>query len=223
MYASFLSVFTVAWIFGDPHIVTLDGYKYTFNGKGEFTLIETDGGSFTLQGRMTEAINAFGQGVGATVFTSLVMKELDSDTVQIDLTPDGLVALVNGQEADFGNMTEQEFDKVIVENGANQTIIVSFDSGAFIEVRAANDIISTMVVSLPTVMQGLTRGLMGNYNENITDDLLSRNESTTVSLNSSLEAIHYSFGITCEPYIQEFYNTCCTSYCTLFHPHIQGS
>ena len=147
---------------------------------------------------MAEATDAFGQGVGATVFTSLVVKELDSDTVQVDLTPDGLVALVNGEEADIGNMTEQEFDNVLVENGANQSVIVTFASGAFIEVRAANDIISTMVVSLPTVMQGLTRGLMGNYNGNITDDLQSRNGNTTLSLNSSLEVIHYSFGVTCK-------------------------
>ena len=192
--------FIVACIYGDPHIVTLDGHKYTFNGKGEFILIETDDGTFALQGRMAEAINSFGQESGATVFTSLVLKEVDSDTVQVDLTPDGLVALVNGEKVDFGNMTKLEFDQVNVEKGANQTITVTFASGTFMEVTSANDIISTMVVSLPTVMQGLTRGLMGNYNGNITDDLQSKNESTTVPLNSSLEDIHYSFGITCEPH-----------------------
>lgn len=36
-------------MFGDPHMVTLDGLKYTFNGKGEFTLIETTNNSFSLQ------------------------------------------------------------------------------------------------------------------------------------------------------------------------------
>lgn len=192
--------FNVACIYGDPHIVTLDGHKYTFNGKGEYILIETDDGSFAFQGRMAEAINSFGQESGATVFTSLVLKEVDSDTVQVDLTPDGLVALVNGEKADFVNMTKLEFDQVIVEKGTNQTITVTFASGTFMEVTTANDIISTMVVSLPTVMQGLTRGLMGNYNGNVTDDLQSKNGSTTVSVNSSLEDIHYSFGITCEPH-----------------------
>ena len=149
---------------------------------------------------MAEAINSFGQESGATVFTSLVLKEVDSDTVQVDLTPDGLVALVNGEKVDFGNMTTLEFDQVNVEKGANQTITATFASGTFMEVTSANDIISTMVVSLPTAMQGLTRGLMGNYNGNITDDLQSKNESTTVPLNSSLEDIHYAFGITCEPH-----------------------
>ena len=34
--------------------MTLDLHKYTFNGKGEFVLIETNDESFTLQGRMIE-------------------------------------------------------------------------------------------------------------------------------------------------------------------------
>ena len=29
----------VACVCGDAHLVMLDGYKYTFNGKGEFTLV----------------------------------------------------------------------------------------------------------------------------------------------------------------------------------------
>ena len=35
---------------GDPHITTLDDVTYTFNGHGEFVLIEdTDNSNFTLQ------------------------------------------------------------------------------------------------------------------------------------------------------------------------------
>ena len=59
-------------MYGDPHIVTLDGFKYTFNGKGEFTLIETVDNSFTLQGRMLEATDPDGSLVPATVFTAIV-------------------------------------------------------------------------------------------------------------------------------------------------------
>ena len=38
-----------AWQGGDPHITTLDGLKYTFNGLGEYTMINADNGSFVLQ------------------------------------------------------------------------------------------------------------------------------------------------------------------------------
>ena len=37
--------------FGDPHIVTLDGLQYTFNGIGEFLLVDADGGTFVMQAR----------------------------------------------------------------------------------------------------------------------------------------------------------------------------
>ena len=51
-----------AWAWGDPHITTLDGRTYTFNGWGEYILLEhlTDLTNstigFTLQGR-TSLVN----------------------------------------------------------------------------------------------------------------------------------------------------------------------
>ena len=73
----------VACIYGDPHIVTLDGHKYTFNGKGEFTMIQTDDSTFTVQGRMVEANDNGGSEVPATVFSALCAKAMNSDTVQV--------------------------------------------------------------------------------------------------------------------------------------------
>ena len=78
------SVSTVsAWFFGDPHIHTLDNFEYTFNGLGEYTLIETNGGNFTLQGRTAKAINENGTETNATVFSAFAAKDTDSDRVYI--------------------------------------------------------------------------------------------------------------------------------------------
>lgn len=41
---------SAAWGWGDPHITTLDGKCYTFNGWGEYILASTSS-DFTLQGR----------------------------------------------------------------------------------------------------------------------------------------------------------------------------
>ena len=46
---------SAGWFYGDPHIRTLDGFQYTFNGLGEYILIETTHGNFTLQGRTAKA------------------------------------------------------------------------------------------------------------------------------------------------------------------------
>ena len=32
----------LAWLFGDPHIVTLDNFFYTFNGIGEYIYLDSD-------------------------------------------------------------------------------------------------------------------------------------------------------------------------------------
>ncbi len=52
---------------GDPHINTLDGADYTFNGWGEYTLSEI--GNFTFQGRTTP-VNESVMG-SATQFSAL--------------------------------------------------------------------------------------------------------------------------------------------------------
>ena len=36
---------------GDPHITTLDSKSYTFNGKGEYILLQADSIDFSLQAR----------------------------------------------------------------------------------------------------------------------------------------------------------------------------
>ena len=84
-------------MFGDPHLVTLDGHKYTFNGKGEYIIVEARDNSFTLQARMEEALDKDGSPAGATIFTAVVAKEEDSVTVQIQLLESQLVAVVNGE------------------------------------------------------------------------------------------------------------------------------
>ena len=94
--------------------MTLDGYKYTFNGRGEFTLIEAANSSFTLQGRMVDIASQNGGAPLATVFSAIVAREVDSDTVQFEISArDGIVARVNGEEVDF-NVVEQQFKNVTV-------------------------------------------------------------------------------------------------------------
>lgn len=47
-------------MFGDPHITTLDGVNYTFNGLGDFLLVGAQDGnsSFLLQGRTAQTGSA---------------------------------------------------------------------------------------------------------------------------------------------------------------------
>ena len=78
-------MYIIAIAIGDPHIVTFDQFTYTFNGKGEFVLIETDDDSFTLQARMVPAVDANNNNVAATVFSAVICKQINSQTIQFQL------------------------------------------------------------------------------------------------------------------------------------------
>lgn len=45
----------IASAFGDPHFFTFDGLNFTFNGLGEYTLVESDLTSLRVQGRTQQA------------------------------------------------------------------------------------------------------------------------------------------------------------------------
>ena len=75
----------IGWLWGDPHFVTLDGKNYTFNGLGEYTMVNVKNGYFELQARTKLAK---GEGT-ATVFAAAVAREANTSTVQISLNNKG--------------------------------------------------------------------------------------------------------------------------------------
>ena len=81
----YILIYFAAPVFGDPHVVTLDERNYTFNGLGEYTMIDVKDGFFQLQARTKTAKG----GGTATVFSAAVAKEENSSTVQVELKEEG--------------------------------------------------------------------------------------------------------------------------------------
>lgn len=143
--------------------------------------------------------DATGNSSQATVFKAIVSRQNDSDTVQFEITDDGLITLVNGEQVDFSFISEQEFNNVIVNDLGNASFSASFFSGAYLEVKAENGFFSVLIISLPASFQESdTRGLMGSFNGNRSDDLLPNFGSNPLPLVSSIQDIHELFGITCK-------------------------
>ena len=202
MFVLYSVVSYTAFTFGDPHIVTLDGLKYTFNGFGEYVLIETEDDSFTLQGRMIQARDDDGNLISATAYSAIVAKQSDSDTIQFqvvdsEIIVDDIDALVNGELLDFEGLPNQQFNNVTLRK-IDSTISALFSSGVHIEVKVENGIISVLSATLPVIYKSKTAGLMGNYNGDPADDLLPRDKTEPISPSSDVEEVHKNFGVTCE-------------------------
>ena len=180
----------IGWMFGDPHIITLDGYQYTFNGRGEFVLMEAD--AFVLQGRMIPLDNSTG-----TVFSAIAAAENDSDTVEFQASPIGIRTIVNGNWIDYPNGLPVKYNQVKLLCKSDGCTAV-FSNGVSIGVKQQNNFLTGISFSVPKSFLGVARGLLGTYNNDPTDDLLSFNTSFLLSKDSSLEDVHYKFGLSCK-------------------------
>ena len=189
-------------MFGDPHLVTLDGHKYTFNGHGEFTLIQSLDKSLTIQVRMTEppTNNASNQTLAGsgTVISAIVAKHIDSDTVQFELIDNRLVAIVNTNEVDFSEISELQFENLTVTSKGNKTLSAILAARVTITVQEKNNILLDLAVTLSDDYYQNIGGLLGNYNGDKDDDLQPKNGSASLPLNATIEEIHYQFGLSCK-------------------------
>ena len=68
---------SAAWAWGDPHITTLDGHSYTFNGYGEFVMLRY-GTSVEFQARMRPTPNT-----SATQFSAFSFGYIDGSRVMV--------------------------------------------------------------------------------------------------------------------------------------------
>ena len=182
--------------------MTLDGHKYTFNGHGEFILLQSLDETLTIQVRMIEPATTHSNqtlvGVG-TVISAIVAKHVDSDVVQFEILNDKLVALVNGDKIDFTDIREQEFANLTIvdkENGTLSAILTNV--GVTLTVKKSSNFLSDIAITLSDIYNFKTQGLLGQYNGDKNDDLLPKNNNSALLLNSTLREIHYRFGLTCK-------------------------
>ena len=70
-----------AWGWGDPHITTVDGLQFTFNGLGEYRMLESDDQSFKFQ-----VPTLVGNGINATEFKALtIILSSNNNTIEVQV------------------------------------------------------------------------------------------------------------------------------------------
>ena len=187
-----------AWLIGDPHFITFDSLRYTFNGHGEFILIRTPQDKFTLQGRMVPISNS-----KASVFSAIVAKEGHTgDRIlivasQAGLSRGGMDIYINGVLASFQLPPEMTFDGFILRTNGTGMISIHFSNGIYLKCRtsASEILIMTVIIGVPISFKNSIKGLLGVFNNDQGDDFTSADNSVPLPINSDFSAIHFKFGL----------------------------
>jgi hypothetical protein len=213
------------WAWGDPHILTLDGNFYTFNGLGEYILMKTVNETFVLEARTRLVMNSTASVFSAVAAAQFLPSDngfhnsvLDSSVVHVELTTDNrLILLVccygnNSQldastkvfspsgwknvTADFYNLPMNSsliLDNAILIRRGEHWLVALFSLEIAIRVEVKTNSLAFVFVA-PSEMKGDTRGLLGVWDDDTSNDFTMSN-GTVLSQNSSDSQIH-SYGLT---------------------------
>ena len=209
-----LSLALTARNFGDPHFDTFDGLRYTFNGKGEFWLVQTTDDSVNIQVRLTPV-----QDGGATIISAVAVQfENSSNPAAQARISGGNVEVEIGGIAytadDVENTTNIDANGNIVEVGDDVTalqnvvfllqkdsdssgIVISSLNGISVTVRLQGSTALSVSASLNIrAAENTTRGLLGVINGDKNDDF-TLPDSTSIDINSAEEEVYNNFGLEC--------------------------
>ncbi|XP_062890494.1 sushi domain-containing protein 2 [Mobula hypostoma] len=189
----------VGTAFGDPHLFTFDGANFTFNGKGEYTLVKgkanSTSGTLQVQGRTEQVKNINGTNADVTGFTAVAMREGDSDVIEFRIASrdngSSLEVLINSGPATFKEQNWMDLKGVYLYSAGPQNVTAMFPSGAGVEAQMRGSILSISILLLDT-FTNQTEGLLGVMNDNRDDDFTFRNGSD-LPADASQENL-YEFG-----------------------------
>ncbi|KAL5012552.1 hypothetical protein ScPMuIL_011103 [Solemya velum] len=183
---------TPAQAAGDPHLVTLDGLEYTFNGIGEYVLVEDKNSSVVIQVRAVPTQDKDGRSQNASVFSAIALAlRNSSDVVEIRLSERQLVeTLVNGRVLTLNTYLRTERSESN-ESLASYLVVLEATSVS-VSIDVTPDLLNILVMIGSDMLQGQTlvqvTRTAGNYNgKNKEDDSYEGWHGTS---NSSMSNIH---------------------------------
>ena len=211
----------LAWFWGDPHISTLDGKQYTFNGIGEYILMKTVHETFVLEGRTRLVENST-----ATVFSAFAAAQfaasedfthslLQSSVIHSELTESNNLRVlaccyaaadnlssssrpfnrsrwrdITEEFSRLNNVSQLALDSVVLGRPDSKTLVAVFSSEVSVTVEVKKGLL-TVVFAAPDTFKGETRGLLGVWDDDVSNDLTARNGTATY-INSTDRVIHSS-------------------------------
>ena len=207
-----LSIHLLGFTWGDPHFETLDGHNYTFNGLGEFLLLQSTAHNLTVQIRLSQL-----DGTSATVLKAVAIKSQNSQLVQIEINQLNLYVLYIGNsehkqlpaDGEYLVVTEDNIysdnqlsfvdptsgNNVILLN-KDDTMIITTSSGAALTIGKETEFLY-LGVELSTRFLNSTEGLLGYFDEDPSNDFRLPN-GTVLSTTLTEEQLYSTFGLQCK-------------------------
>ncbi|CAK8690969.1 unnamed protein product [Clavelina lepadiformis] len=173
-----------SFLWGDPHITTLDSVSYTFNGLGEYIMVYAPS-VITVQARTKKVAKEDGTLSDATGFVAFAVRDHtnnESGIVQFDLDYDnpngnGVIVKVNGQI-----QTDIDSSDYLVESVAlslnNGSYEATFPSEQSVTVSATSFLLTIQFTGDPSKLQNVSKGLLGFWSGVKEDDFELRNGTT---------------------------------------------
>ncbi|XP_054936498.1 sushi domain-containing protein 2 isoform X3 [Physeter macrocephalus] len=182
----------LASAFGDPHFVTFDGTNFTFNGRGEYVLLEASGTDLRVHARAQTRMTPEGSQDRGTGLTAVAVREGNSDVVEVRLR-DGagaLQVLLNQEVLSFKEQSWMDLKGMFLSVAAGDRVSVMLSSGTSLEVSVQGPFLSVAVL-LPDKFLTHTRGLLGTLNDNPSDDFTLRSGQVLPPSSSSRELFQF--------------------------------
>ncbi|XP_035676218.1 mucin-like protein [Branchiostoma floridae] len=186
----------LSWSRYDPHIRTLDGREYTFNGLGEYVLLDANG-EYQFQGRTAHAPGTS----HATSFSAIAAWQRDHPPVQINLVGEvGLQIYMNGTVVDnfpFENDTyefEDDDTVAVYPDPHEPSLLIFYNNALSVKVTAKMSMLH-FEFSVPEQYKSATKGLFGNWDGDAENDLVA-SDGTLLPADASERQIYEEFGET---------------------------
>jgi hypothetical protein len=169
--------------YGDPHLITFDGYHYGFQAVGEFTLVKANDEDFEVQVRQGAVPGqqvSLNTGVAMKIGNQRVAfyaKDFPDSDSSTPVRIDGQPVTVNGTLSLSGGSI----------NGSNGNYVVQWNSGEQVSINSISIAGMQFMNVSPTVPDESGRyvGLLGNLNGDPNDDLQTRGGQVIMTKNNS--------------------------------------
>ena len=214
---------SVVWTFGDPHFVSVDKNNFTFNGIGEYRLLESPSKLLNIQSRLVQYEDTSGSVMSAIAIQqgnidiqveaegSLLKLYIEGNPHSLPTGDEVFIVTANGVNSILNNGLDIQMvasqDSLIQPTMSEQlsiqvddmgVLVITMPFGATVMVASQMTFLQATVV-LTNAYLSETRGLMGVFNGDPSDDFTLPNR--TVLAADLTEAEVYNFGLECKLYI----------------------